>query len=155
MNQAVTAWEDFNKGTEILEGDDTTFVGLADFNIPSQTRDEFLCASHGRAGVGIDADSTIVLNIHLSTRFGANAFDGFSAWSDQKPDFILRDFEHFDLRSVGGEFRTVSGQDGAHEFEDVVTSLGGTVDGVLQHGEGKAGEFEVQLEASHTLGGAA
>ena len=155
MNQAVAAWEDFDKGTEILEGNDSAFVGLADFNIPSQTGDEFLCTSHGRPCIGVNADCTIILNIHLSTRFGANAFDRFPARSDQKPNFILRDFEHFDLRCVLGEFRAVSGQDGAHEFEDVVTSLGGAVDSILQHGKGKAREFEVQLEAGHTLCGAA
>ena len=34
-------------------------------------------------------------------------------------------------------------------------SLGGAVDRILQHGEGEARKFEVQLESGHTLGGAA
>lgn len=141
MHEAIPAGKDFDKGAEIFERDDATFVGLADFNIPGQSGNEFFGASHGGAGIGVDANGAVVLNIDLRACFGADAFDGFPAGSDEEADLILRDFEHFDLGGVGGELGAMSGQDGAHEFEDVMPSFGGAVDGVLKQAEGEAGKF--------------
>ena len=36
MNQTITSGKDFDKGAEILEGDDTAFVGLADFDVSGE-----------------------------------------------------------------------------------------------------------------------
>ena len=155
VNQAVATGKDFDKGAEILEGDDTAFVGLADLDIAGEAGNELFSASHGRAGVGVETNGAVVFHVHLGARFGADAFDGFATRSDEKPDLILSDFKHLDLGGVGGELVAMAGQDGGHELEDVVTSFGGAVDGVLEHRQGETGEFEIELESSDSFGGAA
>ena len=132
MNEPVATWEDFDKGAEIFKGDDTTFVGFTDFDIPGEARNKFFGADHGWAGVGVDAHRAIVLDVDFGTRFSADAFDGFATGSDEESDFVLGDLKGFDLRSVGGEFVTMRRDDGGHKLKNFVTGGGGTIDRIVE-----------------------
>jgi len=153
--QAVAAGEDLDKGAEVLDGDDAAFVGLADLDLAGEAGDELLGAGHGGAGVGVDADSAVVIHVDLGAGFGTDALDGFAAGADQQADLILRDLHHLDLRGVLGDRAARGGQDLAHKVEDLRAGVGGTVDRVLEEGERQAGELEVQLEAGDALASAA
>ncbi len=132
MNETVAAWEDFDKDAEILEGNDATFVGFSDFDIPSQARDKFFGADHGWAGVSVDTYRAIVLDVDFSTRFGADALDGFATRSDEESDFVLGNLKGFDLRSVRGEFVTMRRDDGGHKLKNFVAGGGGTINRIVE-----------------------
>ena len=132
MNETVAAWEDFDKDAEILEGDDATFVSFSDFNIPGEARDKFFGADHCWAGVGVDTHRAIVLDVDFSTRFGADALDGFATRSDEESDFVLGNLKGFDLRGVGGKFVTMRRDDGGHKLKNFVTGGSGTIDRIVE-----------------------
>ena len=154
VDEAVLAGEHFHEGAELGDRYHLAGVNLADFDFLEHAVDHRLGAVETGLLGGVDVDSAVVLDVDFGAGFGLDAFDVFAAWSDEFADAICWDFYGNDAWGVRAEFLGL--EDGfTHFLDDLGAACFGDVDGFLEHGEGEAGELEVELVAGDAFAGAA
>src|SRR5690606_21750472 len=93
VQQAITAGQDLNDGTEIEQTQYSAFVLLADFNVCSQLLDTAFCfARLVKVRTG-DGDAAVVADIDLSTGFFGQCADGGAALTDHIPNLFGVDLD--------------------------------------------------------------
>ena len=155
MDETVLTGQNFDKGAELLDGDDGPLVHLADSDLLDHAQDDFLGTLQALTIAGIDVHRTVVLDIDLSAGLGNDALDGLATGANDQADLILRNLHGLDTRSVLAHLATVSGKGLLHVIKDEPTVLAGIVDCDGHELVADTLEFEIQLESGDTDFGAA
>ena len=153
VNQSILAWQEFNKSTEFLDGDDATAIDLANLRFGRHAFDGFAGNLHSFFRDGIDVDSSVVFDVDFATRFLDEAFDILATRSDQCTNLLGVDLEGDDARGVLAQFLARFGKSLGHLTQHKQTGHTGALDSFSHQFVGNAAKLQIQLKTSDTFFG--
>src|SRR5271170_4417094 len=105
VQEAVGAGEEFDEGAEFREANDFAEIGFADFGGSGDVANHLQGRIAAGAAGGEDVDRAVFEDVDFDAGGFDDGLDLLAAWADEVADFILRNLQLEETRSVRGNFR--------------------------------------------------
>ena len=151
MHQTVLARQDGDKGTEIHQTGDATFVDHADLDVCGDQFDTLACLITGTLVDREDLDRTVVTDVHGRTGFLGDRADGDTTFADDIANLVRVDFERNDAWRMLGHLCTRRVDRLVHLFEDMQPAVLCLFQRDLHDLAGDAIDLDIHLQRVDTV----
>src|SRR5277367_1806779 len=154
VQEAVGAGEKFNEGAELREANNFAEVGFADFggggDVANHLQGRIAASAAGRE----DVNRAVFENVDFDSGGFDDGLDLLAARTDEVADFVLRDLQLEEARSVSGNLRSRFAERLFHGVEDLQASFFRLGQGFTHHLDADAEDLDVHLQGGDACAGA-
>src|ERR1700730_3622572 len=151
VDEAIFARQHFDERAKLFDRHDAPLIGLPDLDFFRHAPNNFLRPRHCFTARRVTGDRSGVFDVNLGTGLGDDAFDRLSTRTDKRADFFRIDLDGFDPWRVFRKFGARFVECAAHDPENFRARFFRTLNRLGHNFMAYAGEFQVELEASHTV----
>src|SRR5207302_6051716 len=146
VQEAVGAGEKFDESAELRETNDFAEIGFADFGAGSDVANHLQSRIAAGSAGGEDVHGAVLEDVDLDAGGFDNGLDLLAARTDEVADFILRDFQLEEARSVGGNRSARLAERLLHGVENLETGFLRLREGFAHDADGDAQDLDVHLQ---------
>ena len=151
MDESVLAGEDFDECAEFLDGDDATFVDLANLDFGAHAFDFAPGDFHALGRYRENLYRPIIFNVDFATGLIDEPLNILAAGANQHPDLFRIDLQSNNARRIFRNLGARSGQDGGHVPQNLEAGSISLLNGLSHNRQRQSLKLEVQLEAGDPL----
>src|SRR5579863_5182635 len=142
VQEAVGAGEKFDEGAELREANDFAEIGFADFGGSGDVANHLQGRIAAGAAGGEDVDGAVLEDVDLDASGFDDGLDLFATRPDEVADFVLRNFQLEEARSVGGDLRARFAERLFHGVENLQASFFRLGQGFAHHLDADAEDLD-------------
>src|SRR5437660_821532 len=146
VQEAVGAGEKFDESAELRQANDFAEIGFADFGAGSDVANHLQGRIAAGSAGGEDVHGAVLEDVDLDAGGFDNGLDLLAARTYEVADFILRDFQLEEARSVGGNRSARLAQSLLHGVENLEAGFLRLREGFAHDADGDAQDLDVHLQ---------